>query len=357
MKRPPYPEEPKSGLFSSPLFYIFFGLVFVAFLFFASLMKGTSTEGSVELVIPRGSTLRSVSQLLADQEIVSSPGMFRRVLAITGGAKRVRAGEFRFQKGGWWLDAITALYFQEPIVHPVTIPEGYNVKQIALLLQQSGLAVADRFAALALAPEAAKKYNIKSPTLEGYLFPDTYNISKVDGEERILDRMVQRFLTKLDNDLRNQIRASGMTLEEVVTFASIVEKETGNANERPLVSSVFHNRLKKGMRLQSDPTIIYGITNYDGNIKKKHLSEKTAYNTYVIKGLPPGPIASPGLDAIRATLAPASSNYLYFVGNNRGEHLFSETYEKHSRFVDEYQKRRPNRASASQLAAPARNRR
>jgi UPF0755 protein len=165
--------------------------------------------------------------------------------------------------------------------------------------------------------------------------------------------MVQRFLTKLDNDLRNQIRTSGMTMEQVVTFASIVEKETGNAHERPLVASVFHNRLKKGMRLQSDPTIIYGITDYDGNIKKKHLSEKTAYNTYVIKGLPPGPIASPGLDAIRATLAPASSNYLYFVGNNRGEHLFSETYEKHSRFVDEYQKRRPNRASASQRSRPS----
>lgn len=331
-----------------PLFWVSFLLMFGAFIFFASLLRSTDGTGSVELVIPRGSTLRSVSEQLSEEGIVSNPAMFRRLLAVTGGAKRVRAGEFKFQKGSWWIDAALVLYYQEPIVHPVTVPEGYNTRQIAQLLEQAQLANGKRFLEIVLDPKAPQKYGYKAPTLEGYLFPDTYNFSKVDGEERIVERMVQRFTSKLDTDLRNRIRVSGMTLEQVVTLASIIEKETGASGERPLISSVFHNRLKKGMRLQSDPTTIYGILNFDGNLKKKHLSEKTPYNTYAIKGLPPGPIASPGLESIRATLKPADTNYLYFVANNQGGHLFSDTYEKHARYVDEYQKRRPNRVSASE---------
>jgi UPF0755 protein len=303
---------------------------------------------SVDLVIPRGSTLKSVSELLDEQQIISNPLLFRRILAVTGGHKRVRAGEFQFHKQSSWLDAVLVLYFQEPIVHPITVPEGYNARQIAQLVEQSNLGNAQKFLSIALSSSAPGKYGFKTPSLEGFLFPDTYLFSKIDGEDRIVDRMVQRFITKLDTDLRNRIRASGMTLEQVITFASIVEKETGVASERTLVASVFHNRLKKGMRLQSDPTTIYGVANFDGNLKKKHLLEHTPYNTYKISGLPIGPIASPGLEAIRATLAPAQTKYLYFVANNKGEHLFSETYEQHNRYVDQHQRRRPNRISASE---------
>lgn len=328
-----------------PWFYLGFTLVFVLFLGTAYLLWKSEHTEPVVLLIPRGSNLTSVSYQLAKEDIISYPEFFRRFLQFTGGSKRVRAGEFKFNKGATWLDTLFVLYYQEPIVHHVTVPEGYSVKQIGLLLEQAQLTNSSRFVSLALTKEAAAKYSIQSPTLEGYLFPDTYSFSKVDGEEKILDRMVQRFLSKLDNNIRNQIRVSGMTLEQVITLASIIEKETGVANERSLISSVFHNRLKKGMRLQSDPTTIYGIVDFDGNIKKKHLSEATPYNTYVIKGLPPGPIASPGIEAIRATLAPASTNYLYFVANNQGSHVFSDTYEKHAHYVDQLQKKRRTNAS------------
>ena len=188
-------------------------------------------------------------------------------------------------------------------------------------------------------PKTAERFNLSTPSLEGFLYPDTYSFSRIDAEEKIVERMVGRFFEKFTNEYREELKANGWTLEKLVTLASIVEKETGVGDERGLVSSVFHNRLKKRMRLQSDPTTIYGIRDFNGNITKADLQRYTPYNTYVIPGLPPGPIANPGLASLMAALRPTQSDFLYFVSNNQGSHFFSKTYGQHAGHVNKFQKR------------------
>jgi UPF0755 protein len=286
-----------------------------------------------EILIQRGSSIAQVTQTLNESNIITHPVLFKILLRVTKGEKRVRAGEFRFHSGMSAMDALKVLYFNEPIVHQVTIPEGYSVRQIAELLAAQKLVDLDTFTEKALSSGYAKKYSFASPSLEGYLFPDTYTFSRVDREDKIIDQMVQNFVKKTGPGLRDSAKQVGMTLESVVTLASIVEKETADPNERPLVASVFHNRLKKGMRLQSDPTTIYAIPDFKGNITKADLLRYHPYNTYTIPGLPPGPIASPGLAAIQAVLSPAQTEYLFFVASPQGNHIFSKTYGQHSRQV------------------------
>ncbi|MFM8269917.1 MAG: endolytic transglycosylase MltG [Pseudomonadota bacterium] len=311
------------------------GLVCVALLLF--LLKGSPSSETKEVLIPRGLSLRAVSELLSKEGIVQHPLVFQNLLRLTRGNKKVRAGEFRFRVGANLLNTLTILYNSEPITHSVTVPEGWNVRQIAGLIEEKRLGRSERFIQLALSPDSVKKYRLSSPHLEGFLYPDTYLFSRVDGEDKILETMVTRFFQEYNSRFKAKVSASGMPLEKVVTLASIVEKETGKPSERPLIASVFFNRLKKGMRLQSDPTTIYGISNFNGNITKTDLLTWTPYNTYKISGLPPGPIASPGGDAIEAVLNPQLSDYLYFVSDNNGSHFFSKTYQEHLRLVKNYQ--------------------
>jgi UPF0755 protein len=284
-----------------------------------------------------------VGALLQEQGVLSSPFLFKIFILATGGNRRIKAGEYLFKTEMGPLNAAMVLYYSAPLEHAVTIPPGWNSRQIAQILASQRLVDPEKFLSLVLSSQNAAKYKISAPSLEGFLYPDTYTFSRIDGEERILDRMVQHFFSKVDKSVIQRAKAKGLTLEELVTLASIIEKETGVPTERNLISSVFHNRLKKKMRLQSDPTTIYGIADFDGNLTKKHLLTHTPYNTYKIAGLPPGAIASPGLAAIEAAIDPSESGYLYFVANNQGSHLFSETYAEHARKVYEYQQRRASR--------------
>ena len=297
------------------------------------LYQGAPEGEFKEILIQRGSSIAQVTQTLQENSIITHPLLFKGLLRVTKGEKRVRAGEFRFHSGMSAMDALKVLYFNEPIIHQVTIPEGYSIRQIAEVLSAIKLINNDTFLEKALSASYAKKYNFEAPSLEGYLFPDTYTFSRVDREDKIIDQMVQNFIKKTGSSLRENAQKIGMTLENIVTLASIIEKETANPDERPLVSSVFHNRLKKGMRLQSDPTTIYAIPNFKGNITKADLLRYHPYNTYTIPALPPGPIASPGLAAINAALAPAQTDYLFFVAGTQGSHIFSKTYGQHSRQV------------------------
>lgn len=301
------------------------------------LLKGTPSSRTKDLLIPRGLSLKAVTELLQKEDLIRHPQLFRMVLRVTGGDKKVRAGEFRFYPGANLLFTLKTLYYSDPITHGVTIPEGWTVKQIAGLLEEKGLGSSKKFQSLALSSETAQKYRVKSPHLEGYLYPDTYFFSKIDSESKMLEAMVKRFFQEINSRFKDSIQKSVLSLEEIVTLASIVEKETGKPSERPLIASVFFNRLKKGMRLQSDPTTIYGIKDFNGNITKADLLTWTPYNTYRISGLPPGPIASPGGDAIAAVLAPEPSDYLYFVSRNDGSHVFSKTYQEHLKYVRDYQ--------------------
>jgi UPF0755 protein len=185
-----------------------------------------------------------------------------------------------------------------------------------------------------------KKLNVPADSFEGYLFPDTYFFPRGVLAKDIITTMVNRFWTQFGVDWKERADELGLSVHEVITLASIIEKETGVSSERPIISSVFHNRLKKRMRLESDPTVIYGISDFDGNITRKHLDTHTPYNTYRIRGLPPGPIANPGAAAIESALFPAETDYLFFVSKKDRTHKFSTTILEHNRAVRKYQLRR-----------------
>jgi UPF0755 protein len=223
------------------------------------------------------------------------------------------------------------------IFQSVTIPEGLTVREIAELLGKMQIADGAKFLALAAESELLQSLGLDHGGLEGYLFPDTYYFTPATPEREILLAMAEQFRKAIRPLLAQRDDGIGLSPHEIVTLASVVEKETGVEAERPLVSAVFHNRLKRQMPLQSDPTVIYGLKKFDGNLTRKDLREPSPYNTYRITGLPPGPICNPGLSSIRAALYPADVPFLYFVSKNDGTHLFSESLAEHNRAVKTYQ--------------------
>ena len=209
--------------------------------------------------------------------------------------------------------------------------------EISQQLEVAGLGTQSAFTTLAHDPNFCTSLGIDSDNLEGYLFPDTYFFEKGMPPETILATMVTRFQKVFVPAWKNRARQRGLSVHQVVTLASIIEKETGTPDERALISSVFHNRLKRNMRLQSDPTVIYGISNFNGNLTRKDLKTPSPYNTYIIKGLPPGPIANPGRLAMEAALFPVNSKFYFFVSKNDTTHHFSATLKEHNRAVGKYQ--------------------
>jgi UPF0755 protein len=225
-------------------------------------------------------------------------------------------------------------------LYKLTVPEGYNQYQIAALVADADLATADAFLKSAADPALLRAKGIAADSLEGYLFPDTYYFPHQTPPGTIIATMVQNFWSVFTPAFEKRAGELNLSVHQVVTLASIIEKETGIASERPLISSVFHNRLKRGMRLESDPTVIYGIEEFDGNLTRRHLTTRTPYNTYRISGLPPGPIANPGREALKAALYPASTDYLFFVSRQDNTHYFSTNLKDHNRAVRQFQLRR-----------------
>jgi UPF0755 protein len=221
----------------------------------------------------------------------------------------------------------------------LTIPEGYNITGVAMALTEAGfISDPDEFIKRAHDRTLAAELGFKSGSLEGLLFPDTYAFTKDMPVDEMISMMTARFRAVYYKDFDKMARARGMSLNKVITLASIIEKETGAGEERPLISAVFHNRLRTGVRLQSDPTVIYGIKDFDGNLTKKHLQTRTPYNTYRFHGLPPGPIANPGAASIEAAINPASEGYLYFVSRGDGTHYFSKSLREHNNAVNRFQR-------------------
>jgi UPF0755 protein len=218
--------------------------------------------------------------------------------------------------------------------------------QIAEAIEQQGIGSKTEFMQFATSPASALSFKIAADTLEGYLFPDTYFFPKGMSAESLAASMVERFENQFLPEWRVRADELKLSIHEVVTLASIIEKETGEASERPIISSVFHNRLKKNMRLESDPTVIYGIEDFDGNITRKHLKTATPYNTYTMKGLPPGPIANPGGASIQAALYPAKTDFLFFVSRKDRTHQFSTTIDEHNAAVRKYQLKRRRRPTS-----------
>ena len=288
--------------------------------------------------IPPGTPFTEVSHSLRQHGLIGPEWFFTLLARVQRVDRKIIPGEYELHAGMPPTELLKKLVKGEVYKYAVTIPEGYNVVQIADILSQKNLAVKQDILRLTRDPAFIQNLNIQAPTLEGYLFPDTYLFSRYMPPETIVRTFVNRFHEMVTSDLRNRATLIGMTFKEVLTLASVIEKETGLPVERPLVSGVFHNRLQKGIPLQSDPTVIYALESFDGNIRKVDLAVNSPYNTYKILGLPPGPIANPGLAAIQAALYPTQTDFVYFVARNDGSHQFSVTLADHNKAVDQYQR-------------------
>ncbi|MER3446499.1 MAG: endolytic transglycosylase MltG [Candidatus Dadabacteria bacterium] len=323
---------------------IIIGIISIAFLagfvystYFVSPVPQRTKKVTIE--IPKHSGLKSIALELKRAEVIRSDKLFILSVLLRGDKSRLKAGEYEFEPGDSLNEIIEKLVRGDVVVHRITIPEGFTMNEIAELLERNGIMSKEAFLERARSAELAREL-LGAPSLtslEGYLFPDSYSYKKGITPDELIRMMVARF-KEVYMPLRTNSGGLDLTDHEIVTLASIIEKETGNISERPLVSAVFHNRLKLGMRLESDPTVIYGIDSFDGNLRKKDLKAETRYNTYVIFGLPPGPISNPGRDSLEAALNPAHVNYLYFVSKGDGTHEFSSNYRDHRRAVIEYQK-------------------
>jgi UPF0755 protein len=327
------------------LVFISIGLFFLVVVFFSLgfglfLMSPADKGGADQVfIVKEGSSLKEVAGDLETRGLITNKTLFVLWTRVKGYGKDIRAGEYSLSSAMAPVQLLEILRKGLVILYPVTIPEGFTRDQIADALAAKGLADKKRFLELTRDKTLLRQYGISGPTFEGYLFPDTYHFSRGMPTSAVLDTMVKRF-KQVVSPLVDKSQGTGMKFEEVVILASIVEKETGKPEERPLIASVFLNRLRLGMRLESDPTVIYGIENFDGDLKKKDLTEKTPYNTYVIHGLTPGPIANPGLESIKAVMEPARTDYLYFVSKNDGSHYFSKSLSEHNRAVEIYQKKK-----------------
>jgi len=302
-------------------------------------------ENGVIVYIPPDTGFKKIETILISHGVIEPDPRFPVIARFMGVSNKLKAGEYRFKAGQTPYQVLRALESGSTLQRPLTIPEGENIYQIADIITAQGCGSRERFLALVQDPEFVKGFGLKADSLEGYLFPDTYKCSRGQDEKNIIKMMVSRFkevFDELDDGPRAEA-ARSLSAREIVTLASIVEKETAVAEERPLIARVFLNRLKRGMRLQSDPTVIYGLADFDGNLTRRDLKQPSPYNTYVIKGLPPGPIGNPGREAIEAVLHPADGAYLYFVSKNDGTHQFSKTLREHNRAVVKYQKRRNSR--------------
>ncbi|HHL39533.1 MAG TPA: endolytic transglycosylase MltG [Deltaproteobacteria bacterium] len=292
------------------------------------------------VVIPKGASSRLVAASLEKAGVVRDADDFLLVAGLMGAHKRIRAGEYELTTAMTPLEVLQSLTRGLSKQYTVTFPEGYNIRQMAALLEAKGLADREEFMARATDRELARSLGIDADGLEGYLFPDTYKFTRAMSVDDMIAAMVARFREVYSGEFERLQEERGMTLKEVVTLASIIEKETAVPEERRRISAVFHNRLRRGIRLESDPTVIYAIEDFDGNLTRKHLRTPTPYNTYVNYGLPAGPIANPGRASIEAALNPTDEKYLYFVSRNDGTHYFSKSLAEHNRAVYKYQKLR-----------------
>jgi len=317
------------------------GLVAAAFGTAAYLQTGTAlpAEGA-RVVVREGDSMSAIAARLRRAGVVRSALVFRLWARVRGLDRGLQPGQYRFAGTLRLTDVIEALAAGGER-REVTIPEGLTAREVAHLLDQRGYGSAESFLCLAEDPEFLLAAGVPGAQLEGYLFPDTYRFSETVSAGEILGAMVRRFHERFGAAHHRRAAARGMSVNEIVTLASIIEKETAVTAERPLVAAVFHNRLRLGMPLQSDPTVIYATADFTGDLTRADLVRPSPYNTYVTIGLPPGPIANPGQAAIEAALAPADGPYLYFVSKNDGSHVFSVTLAEHSRAVARYQKSGP----------------
>jgi UPF0755 protein len=295
--------------------------------------------------IPPGAGPASIGRRLIEAGVIRDPLSFRFELARTGTGRRLQAGEYRFDRPMTVKDVVAKIARGDVYLLPITFREGLTIREMAELFESKGLGQAGEFVAAASNAGPIHDIDPVARDREGYLFPDTYAMPRRATAEQLVDRMVAGFEKVLTSELRAAGRARGLSVRALVTLASIVEKETGKSEERPLIAAVYTNRLRIGMGLQCDPTVIYALqraNRYNGNLTREDLQFDSPYNTYRYAGLPPGPIANPGRASLEAAAHPADVSYLYFVSRGDGSHAFATTLDEHNRNVFEFQIK-PNR--------------
>lgn len=290
--------------------------------------------------IPRGASFLEIVDILDQAGMVKHRPLFILLTVFKGVSGSIKAGEYDLATSLSPNAIISKLYKGEIKIREVPIPEDFTLKQIADRLVAEELVSEDSFLGVTTDPVFLMSLKIDALSAEGYLYPDTYHFNRGMTTQEIVRTMVNRFWEKVTPEMITRAKQLGMTTTEFVTMASLIGKETGHQEEKARISAVFHNRLKRGMKLQSDPTAVYRLDIYRNIVKRRDLDNDTPYNTYKIRGLPPGPIANPGIDSLQAALHPASVHDLYFVSKNDGTHIFSSDLAAHAQAVLKYQIKR-----------------
>lgn len=298
------------------------------------------------LTVPKGAGFAQIAQDLERQQIIRSALHFRIVGRLRGLDRRMQPGDYRLTNAMKPGEILEKMASGVTDARKFPVPEGYSMFQVAELAEKQGLFTRDSFLQVCRDKQLLAELGINAKSVEGYLFPGTYLVGFHMDARGLVAEMVREFRHRIAG-LEQQIATSGMSLHQVVTLASMVEKEAVVPEEKPLIASVFRNRLKLGMPLQSDPTAIYGVRAFGGTVTKQDLQRQSPYNTYRVKGLPPGPIGNPGVDAIKAVLQPARTDYLYFVARKDGTHQFSRTLQEHNQGVQLFLKKGKKKKQAS----------
>ena len=296
-------------------------------------------QGPLVLDIKPGSSFTQIAGQLEESGVISDARRFTWLARWHKATGQIHAGQYLFEFAATPDQVLTRLVAGDIRKFHVTIPEGFTLREIAARLAKTGIGSADEVLALCYDAGFLTELKIEAASLEGYLFPETYTYTSSTTPRQLLQAMLAQLQAQLTPELLARAAALGLNRHQLLTLASIIQKEAGNVMEMPLISAVFHNRLKQGIALQADPTVIYGIADFNGNLTRKHLATPTPYNTYTMRGLPPGPIASPGQFALLAAAAPAPSKDLYFVARGDGTHEFSATLQAHNQAVRRYQLR------------------
>ena len=320
---------------------IFLSILFMAFSYvtFELFVPAQPGGRNIEVEIPKGATYRQTAEILYNQKLLRDKNIFLIVGRLTGADRKIRAGFYSIWSSMSPFEIFRIIRRGQIIEYGITIPEGDSLLEISEELEKNNIMKKEDFMKLAKNPDFLESYEIEADSIEGYIFPDTYRIPKGVPPEDAVGSMLDKMREKFTYEILTRMEEMNMTENELLTLASIIEKEAVVDSERPLISAVYHNRLKKKMQLQADPTAIYGIKSSREKITKEDLLRKTPYNTYQIKGLPPGPIASPGLKSIMAALYPANVPYIYFVSQDDRTHQFSTTAKEHIEAVKLYRQR------------------
>jgi UPF0755 protein len=326
-------------------------LLLAAFVYSYMFFTNSPRSGTVDIRIEQGESFSAVVRKLREHKVVSNERLFSLWARYSGLEKKIQWGLYRFELPLSPAEVLNRMVLGKGLFHRVTIPEGLTVKEIADLLAKMAIVKEEQFLAAAKDPGLLAFLGLPETGIEGYLFPNTYHFTPETPAREIILMMTEQFRKSFEPLMGQRKEGNGLTPHQIVTLASIIEKEAGVEAERPLVSAVFHNRLKLKMPLQSDPTVIYGLKDFNGNLTRKDLLDVSPYNTYRIPALPPGPICNPGVSSLKAAIHPAAAPYLYFVSKNDGTHLFSETLESHKLAVKTYQPRYENPSQRRKAAA------